>query len=68
MSEEARSAAARRATITAQIQSDTGIDEAMIERLVRGFYARVRDGEVLGPICATKIDDWEPHLRKMCAF
>ena len=68
MSEDAHSAAARRAAITAQIQAETGIDEAMIERLVRGFYARVRDDEVLGPIFAAKIADWEPHLQKMCAF
>ena len=68
MSEDARSAAARRTAITAQIQADTAIDEAMIERLVRGFYERVRDDNVLGPIFAAKIEDWEPHLWKMCAF
>src|ERR1700727_2868965 len=68
MSEDAPSAAGRRAAITAKIQAKTGIDEAMIERLVRGFYARVRDDDVLGPIFAAKISDWEPHLQKMCAF
>ncbi len=68
MSEDARSAAARRAVITAQIQTETTIDEAMIDRLIRGFYARVRDDDVLGPIFAEKIEDWEPHLQKMCAF
>jgi hemoglobin len=40
MSEYPRSAAARRAAIATQIQTETGIDEAMIDRLVRGFYAR----------------------------
>ena len=68
MSEDARSTAARRAAIRAQIQADTDIDEAMIEQIVRGFYARVRDDDVLGPIFAAKIDDWEPHLQNMCAF
>ena len=68
MSENALFTAERRAAITAQIQADTGIDEAMIERLVRGFYARVRDNDVIGPIFAAKIVDWEPHLQKMCAF
>jgi hemoglobin len=68
MSESAQTAAARRAAITAQIQTETGIDEAMIERLVRGFYARVRDDNVLGPIFDEKIKDWEPHLQKMFAF
>jgi hemoglobin len=68
MSDDARSAKDRRAAITSQILAGTGIDEAMIERLVRGFYARVRDDAVLGPIFASKIEDWEPHLQKMFAF
>ncbi len=68
MSEDATSAQARRAAITSQIQAETGIDEAMIERLVRSFYARVRDDEILGPIFAAKIVEWEPHLQKMFAF
>lgn len=68
MSDDAKSAQARRAAITSQIQTDTGIDELMIERLVRGFYARVRDDAVLGPIFASKIENWEPHLQKMFAF
>ncbi len=68
MSEDGQSAAARRAAITAQIQSNTGIDDAMIDRLVRAFYARIRDDDVLGLIFAAKIEDWEPHLERMCAF
>lgn len=44
------------------------IDEALIERLVRSFYARVRDDVKLGPIFAARITDWEPHLQRMCAF
>ena len=68
MSVDARSAAARRATATAQIQAETAIDEAMIERLVRGFYARVREDALLRPIFASRIVDWEPHLQQMCAF
>jgi hemoglobin len=68
MSVDARSAAARRATATEQIQAETAIDEAMIERLVRGFYARVREDDLLGPIFASRIVDWEPHLQQMSAF
>lgn len=68
MSEDATTAQARRAAITAQIQAETGIDEAMIEALVRRFYTKVRDDEVLGPVFAAKIQDWEPHLQKMFAF
>jgi hemoglobin len=59
---------ARREQLTAEIMQRTGIDEAMIERLVRGFYAKVRADVVLGPIFETRIKDWEPHLARMCAF
>lgn len=58
----------RRAAITAEIVQRTGIDDAMIERLVRTFYAKVRHDELLGPIFAERIADWEPHLHRMCAF
>jgi hemoglobin len=60
--------ASRRAAITAEIVERTGIDEAMIERLVRAFYVRVQADPVLGPIFAARIDDWEPHLQRMFAF
>lgn len=60
--------AERREQITAEIAARTGITEAMIERLVRGFYARVRGDEMLGPIFEARITDWEPHLAQMCAF
>ena len=68
MSDDPGTASARRTAITAKIQGDTGIDEAMIERLVRGFYSRIREDDILGPIFAAKIEDWEPHLQKMFAF
>lgn len=58
----------RRERITAEIMAQTGIDEAMIEGLVHGFYARVRADAVLGPIFEARIRDWEPHLAQMCAF
>jgi len=60
--------AERRARVTAAIMAETGIDEAMIERLVRGFYARVRDDALIGPVFAARIVDWEPHLAQMFAF
>ena len=58
----------RREEIVAQIAAHTGITEAMIEELVRAFYAKVRADEVLGPIFEARIRDWEPHLQQMCAF
>jgi hemoglobin len=58
----------RRARITAEIVERTGIDEAMIERLVRSFYVKVRADPLLGPVFAKRIADWEPHLQRMFAF
>ena len=57
-----------REQITAEIAARTGIDDAMIEKLVRGFYARVREDDLIGPVFAARITDWEPHLLRMCAF
>ena len=57
-----------RERIAAEIAERTGITEAMIERLVHAFYARVRADEVLGPVFDARILDWEPHLSRMCAF
>lgn len=58
----------RREQIVAQTVAQTGIDEEMIEKLVRRFYARIQEDEQLGPIFAARISDWEPHLERMCAF
>lgn len=60
--------AERRAALTAEIVARTGIDEAMIERLVRAFYARIRVDALLAPIFAARIADWEPHLQRMFSF
>jgi hemoglobin len=68
MSDDAKAALTRRAEFISGIQTRTGIDEAMIELLVRDFYARVRDDAVLGPIFAAKVQDWESHLQRMFAF
>ena len=39
--------AARRLAASARLSAETGIDEAMIDALVEGFYARVRDDAAL---------------------
>ena len=45
------------------------ISEALIERVVRRFYAKVRQDRTLGPILEAVIGaDWEPHLATMCDF
>ncbi len=59
---------ARRARITADLMAKTGIDEPMIERLVRLFYQRIQAEPVLGPIFAARVTDWEHHIAKLCAF
>jgi hemoglobin len=58
----------RREQIVAKIAAQTGIDESMIDRLVRSFYAKIREDALLGPIFEARIHDWEPHLQRMCAF
>lgn len=46
-----------------------GVTEALITDLVAAFYARVRRDPELGPIFERAIgDDWDAHLRKLCAF
>ncbi len=68
MTVEPDSRSGRRAAITAKIQAETGIDDAMIERLVQAFYARVRVDPLIGPIFEARIADWVPHLQQMYAF
>lgn len=59
---------ARRAAAVSEIVDRTGIDEAMISRLVHRFYAAVRKDPLLGPVFEARIADWGPHLQRMCAF
>jgi hemoglobin len=62
------SPADRRAAIIEQIRAETGIDEAMIGRLVDGFYERVRGDPLIGPVFNDRIADWGPHLEQMKLF
>ena len=58
----------RRAEAMQRIYEETAIDEAMIDALVEGFYARVRDDDLIGPIFKDRISDWAPHLGQMKLF
>jgi hemoglobin len=58
----------RRARITREIMARTGIDEALIERLVRRFYEQVQSDPILGPVFTAKIADWNAHIEKMRDF
>ncbi len=58
----------RRAALVARIQTETGIDEAMIKTVVHEFYRSVRTDDLLAPVFAARITDWDTHLDRMCAF
>lgn len=42
--------------------------EEEIILLVEGFYAKVQDDEVLGPVFGKAVEDWPGHLERMSAF
>ena len=44
------------------------IDERLIAKLLRAFYARVRVDPLIGPIFNERIQDWEPHLARIGDF
>lgn len=48
--------------------SSIEIDVPLIDKLVRGFYARVREDALLGPIFEERVADWEGHLLNLIAF
>lgn len=54
--------------IIEDIVARTGIDEAMIENLVRTFYGRVRRDPLIGPVFESKVTDWEEHIGRLCRF
>jgi hemoglobin len=45
-----------------------GIDADYIGSFVERFYARIREDDLLGPIFATRIEDWPAHLEQMKRF
>jgi hemoglobin len=68
MSVASQSEILNRDLIVEQIVASTGIDEAMIDRLVRSFYGKARQDSLIGPIFESKVHDWEAHFARMCAF
>jgi len=57
-----------RELIVADIVARTGIDEAMIERLVRAFYGRARRDKLIGAVFECAVHDWEGHIARLCTF
>ncbi|MGH6890032.1 MAG: group III truncated hemoglobin [Rhizomicrobium sp.] len=69
MSETGNGMQQRRARIVQALVDETGIDEALIRKLVHAFYAKIRTDPRLGPIFELVIgSDWGPHLARMCDF
>ena len=68
MSDTREEAEARRNLLVADIVERTGIDEAMIDRLVRSFYGRAQQDPLIGPVFAHHVDDWEDHYTRLRDF
>jgi len=39
-----------------------------VKSFVDGFYLKIQKDELLGPVFASRIADWTPHLEKMYRF
>jgi hemoglobin len=61
-----RAGAPNRDLIIEDIVTRTGIDEAMIDRLVRTFYGRARLDPLIGSIFENKVHDWT-SISPVCA-
>lgn len=59
--------AERRAALAAEITARTGLDEAVLERVVRAFYGTARQDPLLGPVFA-RVADWETHIARIVDF
>ena len=68
MNDRSVSHQSRRADLAERLSEETGIDDPMIDVLVRRFYEKVRTDALLGLIFETRIRDWEPHLKQMRDF
>ena len=59
--------AERRAAITRDIRAATGLNEAVLECLVRQFYESARRDVTIGYLF-DGVADWEAHIAKITAF
>ena len=59
--------AERREALAEARRAATGLDEAVLERLVRAFYARARTDPQLGPLF-DDVGDWEAHIARITDF
>ncbi|BBK32231.1 hemoglobin [Stella humosa] len=68
MSDDHEGGPERRQLLTQDVMERTGIDEAMIRRLVHAFYGAVRADPLIGPVFLGQVKDWDRHLAQMCDF
>jgi len=68
MDMETQVSSQNRDVIVDDIVERTGIDDAMIDRLVRSFYSRARRDPLIGPVFEGKVHDWEAQFERMGAF
>ena len=66
--ETAETPAERRERAILAVMAETGIDDAMIERLVRAFYDRARKDPLIGPFFDEHVTDWPAHIAQLCDF
>lgn len=58
----------RRNELARQLREQTGLNEAVLGRLVRRFYAHARLDPDLGPMFSAHVTDWESHYARMVDF
>ncbi len=68
MSTNAEAGLARRQSLIAEVMAKTGIDEALIQKLVHRFYQRAREDDLIGPIFNARVENWDEHLARLCDF
>lgn len=50
-------------------RGDTGVNEAILRRVIVAFYERVKRDDRLGPVFAAIVgNDWDAHVEKVCSF
>jgi hemoglobin len=60
--------APRRAQPYMAAMPELEITEASLQALLKRFYGKARGDDLLGPVFAGAISDWEPHLRSIGEF
>lgn len=49
-------------------QPHPSIDEDSVEKLVRTFYDHAQNDDIIGPIFANAVHDWEHHIARISEF